>query len=109
MKRGQESKIRGVLSSRRLSSLPCPLNHHPGLPTFLKQKSYCGYKNYETWNVATFIICNVEIYEQARFASDYPNYIKLMAWAGVYKTADDIDFDCDSLDVEQLNQVLEDL
>ena len=76
---------------------------------FSKNKTYNGYKNYETWNVALFINNNIEVYEEARICADYRTFVKWMGWGGVYKTTDGIDLDCSELDIHELDGVLKEL
>ena len=74
--------------------------------------SYNGWTNYETWNVALWIQNDVGLYNLAKQYRHY-GYVEFAASMhhdfDSYKTPDGVRWDDESLDVDELNEMMEDL
>ena len=75
----------------------------------LKLEGYNGWKNYETWNVALWLGNDESLYEIARKHRTYNVLREALVEAGVWRTADGIEYDDPSLDIEELDEFLFDL
>ena len=75
----------------------------------LKLEGYNGWTNYETWNVALWLGNDESLYEIARKYKTYDALREALVEAGVWRTADGIEYDDPSLDIEELDEFLFDL
>ena len=81
------------------------------------ETTYNGYANYETWNVALWIQNDEWLYNTAKacveFCSDtetpYDKFIRCMSNVEKYTTGDNVRWDSDAVDFEEINEVLADL
>ena len=75
----------------------------------LKLEGYNGWKNYETWNIALWLGNDESLYETACKYKTYDALREALVEAGVWRTADGIEYDDPSLDIEELDEFLFDL
>jgi len=81
------------------------------------EMTYNGYANYETWNVALWIQNDEYLYNTAKacveFCSDnetpYDKFIRCMFNVDYFTTRDNVRWDSDAVDFEEINEVLNDL
>ena len=76
------------------------------LISIVKDETYNGWKNYETWNVALWIQNDEGFYSIAQECSDYYDLLIHLQNNGVDETPDRVDFEDDSLDYEALNELV---
>ena len=70
-------------------------------------KTYNGWANYETWNVALWIQNDYALY---KFASRYDDYSKFVAAIGFgSETGDGVSFASPKLDYQELTEMLQEL
>ena len=85
--------------------------------TATTETTYNGYANYETWNVALWIQNDEWMYNTAKacveYCSDnetpYDKFIRCMSNVEKYTTNDNVRWDSDAVDFEEINEVLADL
>lgn len=76
---------------------------------------YNGWRNYETWNVALWILNDEPIYNLAReiaesgYHNPYNGVVENLEDIGVYKTPDDVSFRDSYLDISALNNMIREL
>jgi len=76
----------------------------------MKNTTYNGWKNYETWNVALWISNDEYYYNIARGCSDYNDFVSQMHTIfGIMKTPDCVSWDDCALDYEALDNFIEEL
>ena len=68
---------------------------------------YNGWTNYETWNVALWIQNTEGLYNLARRYDDYRVFLSRTGLTG--KTPDGVAWNDDSLDIDELDTMLEEL
>ena len=71
------------------------------------EKTYNGYANYETWNVALWLQNDECLYNIARCCSDYSEFVKEIGVG--YSTPDGVKYSDPKLNIEELNDVIADL
>ena len=75
--------------------------------TDLTNKSYNGWTNYETWNVALWIGNDENLYHFAREFDSYAKFVSAMPFGA--KTPDGVEFASTKLNYIELDEMLEDL
>ena len=67
---------------------------------------YNGWKNYATWNVALWIGNDEGLYNVAKCAGTYPEFVAVV---GSTATDDDVAWNDETLDIDALNEMMGDL
>ena len=76
--------------------------------TNLISKSYNGYANYETWNVALWIQNDYGFYSIARRCDDYAEFVADLC-GGCVQTPDGVLWNDSKLDTDELDEVIAEL
>lgn len=78
--------------------------------TNIADKTYNGWTNYETWNVALWIQNDEGLYDLAKNFTDYETLVNVLYEEfGVKETKDGVKFDSAKINTFQINEMLEDL
>jgi hypothetical protein len=72
----------------------------------LNMKTYNGYKNYETWNVALWIGGDEGLYNMAKEFDDYESYRDSLREVDFIETPDKVSLNDSGLDIDALNEVI---
>ena len=70
-------------------------------------KTYNGWANYETWNVALWLQNDYSLYKFARRYDDYSKFVAAIGFGS--ETPDGVSFASTKLDYEELTEMLQDL
>lgn len=70
-------------------------------------KTYNGWANYETWNVALWLQNDERLYNFARRYDDYSKFVSAIGFGS--ETPDGVSFASTKLDYEELTEMLQDL
>ena len=72
-------------------------------------ETYNGWKNHATWNVALWIQNDEGLYNLAKECGSYNAFKAVMEELGSTQTPDQVSYDDDSLDRQELNDLVQDL
>ena len=76
--------------------------------TNLTDRTYNGWTNYETWNVALWIGNDEGLYDIARRCDDYQDFVDSIEGL-ITETGDGVSFTSDMLNWHELNDMIEEL
>ena len=68
--------------------------------------TFNGWTNYETWNVALYIQNEYDLYKTAQGCDSYQDFLN---WSGVDITPDGVSYTDDTLDIDELNEMISEL
>jgi len=74
----------------------------------MKDETYEGYANYQTWNVSLWVKNDEMLNSVAREAKDYNDFTDIAKYLGITKTPDDISFTSFKLDTSALDELIRD-
>ncbi len=77
--------------------------------TNLNDTSYNGWTNYETWNVALWLGNDEGLYEMARDYRNYTAFSDALVECGILQTPDGVKWDDDSLNIVELDEMMQEL
>ena len=72
-------------------------------------KTYNGWANYQTWNVALWIQDDYTLYEIARECDSYKEFVDYIFTCGELETLDGVLYSDPRLDCESLDSVVEEI
>ena len=80
----------------------------------MENEKYCGWANFQTWDVALWIGNDGGLYRLARERQTYPDFIETMRELGegkpiAYETPDGVAWNDSGLDHDELNGLLREL
>ncbi len=75
----------------------------------MTDKTYNGWKNYETWNAALYIQNEYSLYQLAQEIDDYQTFIDMMRELGSLETPDQVAWNDSGIDHDEINEMLKDL
>lgn len=79
--------------------------------------SYNGWANYETWNVALWIQNDQFLYNTAKACVEYcgdnetpyDKFVRCMFNVDCFLTSDDVEWNSDKVDFDEINEMMKDL
>lgn len=74
--------------------------------TNIRDTTYKGWANYETWNVAEWIMNTEDLYEIASLCDDYQDMVDSIE-NFITKTPDGVSFTSDNLDTQALDNLID--
>ena len=77
--------------------------------TQIEDTTYNGWTNYETWNVALWIGNDEGLYHMARDYRNYTAFADALVECGMTQTRDGVRWDDDSLNICELDEMMEEL
>ena len=75
----------------------------------MTDKTYNGWKNYETWNVALYIQNDYGLYQLAQEIDNYETFIDMMRELGSLETPDQVAWNDSGIDHDEINEMLKEL
>ena len=75
----------------------------------MTDKTYNGWKNYETWNVALYIQNEYGLYQLAQEIDNYETFIDMMRELGSLETPDQVAWNDSGIDRDRINEMLKEL
>lgn len=72
-------------------------------------KKYCGYKNYQTWNMALWINNDEGIYEMAKECKNYKELVEYLRECNITETPDEVAWNDSGIDEKRLNELIEEI
>ena len=75
----------------------------------MTDKTFNGWKNYETWNVALYIQNEYSLYQLAQEVDNYETFIDMMRELESLETPDQVAWNDSGIDHAEINEMLKDL
>ena len=75
----------------------------------MTDKTFNGWTNYETWNVALYIQNEYGLYELAKEIDSYETFIDMMRELGSLETPDQVAWNDSGIDHDEINEMLKEL